>query len=89
MNSNNAIGALHLFLNEVPTGEIQNSNEKLITVLKLLAEAWSSLEGGNDQNIDPTKIHRAESIRWTPPILSFVLERHGGTVNGSSRADLH
>ena len=30
-----------------------------------------------------------ENIYWNPPLLSFEIERHGGTVNGSSRADLH
>jgi hypothetical protein len=30
-----------------------------------------------------------EALRWEPPHLRFVLERHGGTVMGSTRASLH
>jgi hypothetical protein len=29
-----------------------------------------------------------ESVVWNPPKLKFTIERHGGTVNGSSRAEL-
>jgi hypothetical protein len=29
---------------------------------------------------------RMEEVVWEPPILSFTVERHGGTVQGSSRA---
>jgi hypothetical protein len=28
-------------------------------------------------------------VKWQSPNLLFTLERHGGTVNGSSRASLH
>ena len=28
-------------------------------------------------------------VTWEPPILSFIIERHGGTVHRSSRAELH
>jgi len=28
-------------------------------------------------------------LQWQPPFLTFKLERHGWTVNGSSRASLH
>jgi hypothetical protein len=87
MNSNNAIGTLHSFLNELPSGETKLSDEN--NLLQLLADAWRLLKGSNDQNTDSTKIYRAESVCWSPPILSFKLERHGGTVNGSSRAPVH
>lgn len=59
------------------------------TVLGLLGECWESLGGSCDQNTTFDKVYRAENLSWKPPILSFVLERHGGTVNGSSRAELH
>ena len=29
-----------------------------------------------------------EGVEWNPPNLSFQIERHGGTVNGSSRAEM-
>jgi hypothetical protein len=31
---------------------------------------------------------RMEDVEWALPILTFVIERHGGTVLGSSRAEL-
>jgi hypothetical protein len=31
---------------------------------------------------------RMENVKWDPPFLSFEIERHGGTVLGSSRAEI-
>jgi hypothetical protein len=31
---------------------------------------------------------RVEEPRWDPPLLTFIIERHGGTVLGSSLAEL-
>ena len=89
MNSSNPISELHSFLKELPTGEIQDSDENRKDNLKLLASAWELLKGSSDQNTYSLKIGRAESFRWNPPILSFVMERHGGYAYGSSRANLH
>lgn len=33
-------------------------------------------------------IDRVEKVIWEPPFLVFVIERHGGTVCGSTRAEL-
>ena len=33
-------------------------------------------------------IGRMEHVEWNPPVLTFVIERHGGTVLGSTRAEL-
>jgi len=39
--------------------------------------------------MEPSKLlGRMESICWNPPVLSFTIERHGGTVLGSTRAEL-
>lgn len=35
------------------------------------------------------KLHRWEKPRWASPILSFDIERHGATVHGSKRAEVH
>ena len=35
------------------------------------------------------KLFRAENLHWDPPVLSFTIERHGATVLGSTRAELH
>jgi hypothetical protein len=55
----------------------------------LLAKCWHELEGAGETAMTELKLDRAEDLRWDPPILSFVIERHGGTVLGSSRAKLH
>ena len=39
--------------------------------------------------MEPYKlIGRMESVTWTPPILTFRIERHSGTVNGSVYAEM-
>jgi hypothetical protein len=58
-------------------------------VLGALQNAWKSLCGADDQKTYANKLKRAEYLCWRPPILSFKLERHGRTVNHSTRADLH
>src|SRR6266508_7016099 len=54
-----------------------------------LAACWHQLDGGNERGMEPGKLRgRTEDMVWEPPLLRFRLERHGGTVQGSSRADL-
>jgi len=57
------------------------------TLLPLLEDAWADLEGCEEQGMHAGKLPRAEQVRWDPPVLSFVIERHGGTVCGSTRAE--
>ena len=39
--------------------------------------------------MEPYKlIGRMEDVQWQAPILSFNIERHGGTVQGSTRAEI-
>lgn len=45
--------------------------------------------GAHQESTTHDKLHRAEMIYWDPPNVCFTLERHGGTVNGSTRAFLH
>lgn len=55
----------------------------------LLAEAWPSLRGSRTGGMQPHKIRgRTEDLGWNPPLLTFKIERHGGTVNGSTRAEM-
>ena len=58
-------------------------------ILSLLAECWDELKGADETAMRAFKLDRAEELSWDPPILSFTIERHGGTVQGSSRAELH
>jgi len=55
---------------------------------RLLAKVWDDL-GGDEAGMTGHKlIGRMKQVEWTPPVLTFVIERHGGTVLGSTRADL-
>jgi len=74
-------------LASLPIGIIPNPHRQII--LDALRATWSGLSGGGDQATTPDKVYRAEELEWNPPTLKFILERHGGTVNGSSRAELH
>ena len=56
----------------------------------LLADAWPDLEGSWETNLYAHKVSiRGEDLIWNPPNLEFAIERHGRTVNGSTRADVH
>lgn len=58
-------------------------------VEQLLANCWDNFSGHGDGGMEAYKLlGRTESLRWQPPILHFVIERHGGTVKGSTRAEL-
>ena len=53
-----------------------------------LAACWDGLRGSGEGGMDADRLGRMKSIRWQPPILSFVIERHGGLMVGSTRAEL-
>lgn len=57
-------------------------------VLTLLRQVWDELEGSNYANMESFKLHRAENMVWDPPLLSFMIERHGARALGSTRAEL-
>jgi hypothetical protein len=72
-----------------PVGSIDRQTDLGKKVFDGLVKIWSSLDGSSDQNTFANKLGRLEQFTWAPPLITFVLERHGGTVNGSSRADVH
>jgi hypothetical protein len=58
----------------------------------LLRQCWDDVAGRNliaDTKTFAWKLDRAENLSWQPPVLSFLIERHGGTAMGSTRAELH
>jgi len=57
-------------------------------ILSHLMSAWPLFEGSDATSMESSKLHRIESVEWQPPRLTFLIERHGGTVQGSSRAEL-
>src|SRR4051794_33633574 len=55
-----------------------------------LADSWAAFEGHDAEDMTPEKLlGRMEQAEWSPPVLTLVIERHGRTCLGSSRADLH
>ena len=74
-------------LSNMPPGHLSNGD--CLQVLAELSQCWESIPGSEVESTAADKLRRAEEVCWTPPILSFTLERHGGTVLGSSRASLH
>ncbi len=78
---------LHDLATTLPPGKLSAADAS--RVLTALTECWASLRGSTDEKTLSNKLDRAEVLTWDPPILSFVLERHGATVNGSRRAALH
>lgn len=76
---------LREILSAVPAGQVEESGIEIA-----LAACWDELKGSNDSNMIGGKLYgRTEELEWNPPILSFKIERHGATVNGSSRAHRH
>ena len=81
----NAITELKDHLAASGSGPITDSTE----VQHLLAASWHLLDGSNDGGMEAHKLHgRMEDVTWNPPVLKFVVERHGGTTLGSTRAEL-
>ena len=56
----------------------------------MLAKCWEEFNGGSEEGMQGQKLTgRMEAVSWISPLLKFVIERHGGTVLGSTRAGLH
>lgn len=70
-------------------GLVDRSTELGKQVFEGLVRAWPYFSGSSDQRTYARKLDRMENLAWSPPNFTFCLERHGGTVNGSTRADLH
>jgi len=55
-----------------------------------LADSWGSFEGNHAEGMTPEKLlGRMEKVEWLSPMLTFLIERHGGICLGSTRAELH
>ena len=54
-------------------------------VLQALVAVWPDDAGSS---MFSSKLNRWESPIWSPPLLEFEIERHGGTVMGSTRAEV-
>lgn len=79
-----AIAELRAYLESCGSGAVPRRD-----VLHLLMEAWPHLGAEQEQSTWGSKLGRVENLVWAPPVLSFDLERHGATVLGSTRAEVH
>ncbi|GAB1482883.1 hypothetical protein MASR2M78_16990 [Treponema sp.] len=81
-----SISRLQIALSTVPDGSIIENRE---TILTLLTKAWNSIQGTEQTSLFAEKLWRIEELEKKEGKLYFQIERHGGTVNGSSRASLY
>jgi hypothetical protein len=72
------------YLNHLEPGSVEETNN----LERLLAEVWDDLGGDNCGMAEQKLNGRMEHVDLQPPVLSFSIERHGGIVNGSTRAEL-
>ena len=78
-----AIFDLRRLLQSFDQGPIDDAS----MVQELLSECRNDIDGGDVDSMATFKLERMEQLRWNPPDLSFVIERHGAIVAGrSSRA---
>ena len=75
---------LRQFLQSVPPEAITDTD----TLIPLLTDAWPEFIDSDQCGMKSNKLGRIENVRWNRPHLEFTIERHGGTMLGSSRADL-
>lgn len=77
--------SLKTYLSTVRPGNIADVHE----LERIVAAHWDELSSNGDGGMESYKLlNRMESVTWKPSILSFTIERHGGTALGSTRAEL-
>lgn len=55
----------------------------------VVASYWHELAGSAEGGMEGRKLEgRMEMAEWNPPLLTFNIERHGATVNGSVYAEV-
>ena len=85
MMAGKGIAALKAFLETQNVGPIADETR----VARLIVGACDELEISDHTNMRADKLWRMESPTWDPLVLLFDIERHGATVNGSSRATVY
>jgi hypothetical protein len=74
---------LREYLNRTQPGPVEDTTH----LECLLAEVWDHFDSDDGGMTGQKLIGRMESVEWHSPILSFSIERQGGTVLGSTRAE--
>ena len=78
---------LEEWLRQFEDGYVFNQAE-VSRIADNLAGCWRRIEGYDSEEMTANKLGRIEKAEWHPPVLVFVIERHGGTALGSTRAVL-
>jgi hypothetical protein len=76
---------LRSYLSKLSPGPIEDTGE----VESFLYDCWDEFISSDAEAMNCDKLGRMEDVSWNPPVLTFDIERHGGTVQGSSRAEIH
>ena len=76
--------ALRRYLDALGPGPIEDAD----ALLEFLEPVWPSLAGADAGKMETWKLDRIEEAEWWPPLLSFVIERHGSLALGATRAEL-
>lgn len=72
------------YLRSVPIGPVVDRTN----LQNLLIECWDEFDRSDEGGMTADRLlGRMEEIYWNPPILSFIIERHGAYVRGSTRAE--
>jgi hypothetical protein len=79
-----SLAALHCHCAALPPGPVADAP----ALERLLAAAWGDL-ARDDGGMEGYKLfNRMEAVAWNSPVLSFRIERHGGAMLGSTRAEV-
>lgn len=58
-------------------------------MMSLLIKAWDSIAGSGETRLSDWKLMRLEGLEKRDGKLYFDIERHGGTVHGSTRGEVY
>jgi hypothetical protein len=77
------LAKLRAYLGRIAPGPVHD----LSALDSLLDECWSQFRGSGGGGMKREKLDRMGEVRWTPPLLMFEIERHGGWAVGSTRGE--
>lgn len=84
-NTPPSIQSLLRILQDYPQKQEIAPSKEIIEALK---ECWLFFVAVNQEGMHTGKLERIEKVIWTPPKLTFYIERHGAIAMGSTRAEI-
>ena len=81
-----AMGELRRYLARFAAGH-RFQDDDATQLIGLLKGCWSAIHGSYEEAMAEYKLDRVDHLEWQPPLLAFGIERHGGAMLGSSRAE--